>query len=467
MKRSFVFVLFCAAGFCAGYLAGIPFFGSSLKTSESPLRGDATRVEEQPEEFVGLKSQRIEPQPTKGHAQKTAEKSAPPANSASGIEKLTLPEVQARLQEMNGMLASVATDELEQNLVTRWLKLDPIGAAGFAADAVAQGGNPRLLQTAANAWAKTDPVGAAQWAANLDSPLARDTALGQIFGSWSLTNPAQAASAIATLPMGSAQTVATTAVARNFAKGNLNAALQWAEGLSGPVQLAASREIVNLWSATDPEATGAWIMRQNSSQLRSEALRQLAGNWVTRDPSAAIDYAQTLADAVLRNGFTQSAMQRFAAMDPVAAASWLSSDSAKPHASALVGGISSRWAAFDPASAAGWATSITDSALRNKALSAVSTSWGQTNPTKAAQWIGSLKDAQARDVATAAFSVEIAKANPATAAQWASRISDPKRLNFSLNRIVNDWKKIDPNAARAFVLSSTAMPADLKEKLLR
>lgn len=467
MKRFLVFVLFCATGFCAGYLMGVPFFKSPLRASETPLRGDMERIKEHQGEFVSLASRDNEPQATTKTIKTTPPEPALPSNPVRGIEKLTLPEVQARLQEMNGMLATAETDELEQNLVARWSKLDPIGAAEFAADAVAQGGNPRLLQTAATAWAKTDPVGAAQWAATLESPLARDTALGQIFGTWSSTNPAQAASAIATLPMGSAQTVATSAVARNFAKENLNAALQWAEGLSGPVQLAASREIVNLWSTSDPEATGAWILQQGSPQLRNEALRQLAGNWVSRDPGAAIDYAQTIADVGLRNSFVQSAMQRFSSMDPVAAADWLSSDAAKPHASSLVGSVSSRWAAFDPVAAAGWASSITDSALRNKALSAVSTSWSQTSPDQAAQWVGSIKDAQARDVATAAFSVELAKANPATAAQWASRISDTARLSSSLNRIVSDWKKIDPNAARSFVLSSTVMPADLRQKLLQ
>jgi hypothetical protein len=447
IKKSLGFILFCASGFCTGYLAGVPFFKSSLGVSETPAQGDAKPIEEHHGEFVSLASRTREPHEAPKTIKTTKQLSSLSSSPARGIEKLTLPEVQARLQEMNGMLANAATDELEQNLVARWSKLDPIGAAEFAADAVAQGGNPRLLQTAANAWAKTDPVGAAQWAATLDSPLARDTALGQIFGTWSSTNPAQAASAIATLPMGSAQTVATSAVARNFAKGNLDAALKWAEGLSGAVQLAASREIVNLWSTSDPEATGAWIMQQGSQPLRSEALRQLAGNWVSRDPGAAIDYAQTIADVGLRNGFVQSAMQRFSSMDPVAAANWLSSDAAKPHASSLVGSVSSRWAAFDPGSAAGWASSITDSALRNKALSAVSTSWSQANPDQAAQWVGSIKDAQSRDVATAAFSVELAKANPATAAQWASRISDPARLSSSLNRIVSDWKKIDPNAA--------------------
>ena len=467
MKKSLSFVLFCATGFCTGYLAGVPFFKSPLGVSETPVQSHAKPIEELRSKFVSLASWKSEPHEASKTVKTTKLESSSLSSPARGIEKLTLQEVQARLEAMNGMLATAATDEMEQNLVARWSKLDPIGAAEFAADAVAQGGNTRLLQTAAAAWAKTDPVGASQWAATLDSPLARDTALGQIFGTWSSTNPAQAASAIAALPMGSAQTVAASAVAKNFAKGNLNAALQWAERLAGPVQLAATREIVNLWSNTDPEATGAWIMQQGSAHLRNEALRQLAGNWVSRDPGAAIDYAQTISDVGLRNGFVQSAMQRFSSMDPVAAANWLSSDAAKPHASSLVGSVSSRWAAFDPGSAAGWASSITDSALRNKALSAVSTSWSQANPAEAAQWVGSIKDAQSRDVATAAFSMELAKANPATAAQWASRISDPARLSSSLNRIVSDWKKIDPNAARSFVLSSTVMPADLKQKLLQ
>ncbi|MFZ9965351.1 MAG: hypothetical protein ACO3GO_09100, partial [Terrimicrobiaceae bacterium] len=108
-----------------------------------------------------------------------------------------------------------------------------------------------------------------------------------------------------------------------------------------------------------------------------------------------------------------------------------------------------------------------DSNLRNKAISAVSTSWGQNNPEAAARWISSLRDPKTRDVATAAFSAQMAKTDPATAAQWASRISDPAQLKGSLQRIVGDWKKVDPNAARLFVQSSTALPAEFKQKLLR
>lgn len=465
MKKSIAFILFCALGFAFGYLLGVPFNHPERKPLAS---GKPLHIEEHGGNFVTLTPQANEsakslrtPRPP------SLSNAASPINPATAIGKLSLPEVLSRLDGMNGMEISPETEAMEQLLVNRWSKLDPIGAAEYAADSVAQGGNPKLLQTAAASWAKSDPAGAAQWAAALDSPLARDTALGQIFNTWSTTNASQAAAAISSLPMGSAQTVATTAVAKNFAKGDLAAAIQWTEGLSGPVQLAAAREIVNLWSGTDPQSTAAWIMGQNSPQLRGEALRQLAGNWASRDPGAAFDFAKSVSDPALRSSYIQSAMQRFSSMDPVAAANWLSSDVARPQADSLVGSVSARWAAFDPGAAAGWASSITDTALRDKALAAVSKSWSQTNPDKAAQWIGSLGDMQRRDVATAAFSVEMAKANPAVAAQWATRISDPAKLGSSLSRIVGDWKKIDPNAARAFVISSPAMPPDLKQRLLR
>lgn len=467
MKKSIVFVLFCVVGFCLGYAMGVPFFKSALKEAATPSSGDEQPLEERRREFVSLAAERNEPKEVPEKTKARLPAAAAQSNRAKKIENLSLAEVQSRLEQMNGMLATSTTDELEQSLVTRWANLDPIGATEYAADAVAQGGSPRLLQTAAKAWAKYDPASASQWAAGLDSPIARDTALGQIFSTWSETNPSQAAGAIDYLPIGSAQTVATSAVAKNFVRGNLNAALQWAEGLSGPVQRAATREIVNLWSISDPQAAGDWIMQRAAPQLRGEALGQLAGSWVAHDPGAAIGYAQTISNAELRAGFIKSAMNRFASMDPIAAADWLSSDASKPYASSLVGGVSSRWADFDPNSAAGWASSITDTKLRNQALAAVSTSWGKNSPDAAAQWIGSLRDTQAKDVATAAFSVELAKANPAMAAQWASRISDPGKLANSLNQIVRNWKKIDPNAARSFVLSSTTMPADLRQKLLR
>lgn len=454
-------------GFCLGYAMGVPFFRIALKEAVIPSRGDEPHWEEKRGEFVSLAASRNEPKAAPEKTKDRLPAAAAQSNRAKKIENLSLAEVQSRLDQMNGMLATAATDELELSLVTRWANLDPIGATEYAADAVAQGGSPRLLQTAAKAWAKYDPAGASQWAAGLDSPVARDTALGQIFSTWSETNPSEAASAIGYLPLGSAQTVATSAVAKNFVRGNLNAALQWAQGLSGPAQRAATREIVNLWSVSDPQAAGDWIMQNAAPQLRGEALAQLAGSWVARDPSAAIGYAQAISNADLRDGFIKSAMNRFASMDPVAAAEWLSSDASKPYASSLVGGVSSRWADFDPGSAAGWASSITDTNLRNKALAAVSTSWGKNSPDAAAQWIGSLRDTMSKDVATAAFSVELAKANPAMAAQWASRISDPGKLANSLNQIVRSWKKIDPSAAQAFVLSSPAMPAELRQKLLR
>jgi hypothetical protein len=476
MKRSLVLTLIFASGFCAGYLLGVPFFKTQPLPSSTR---QPEKVENLGQKFSTFASSEKKQATSPPKGQKPTPKPATPPNLAAEIASLSLAEVHSRLQAMNGMQATAATDEMDQLLVSRWSKLDPIGASEFAAAAVAEGGNPRLLQTATAAWAKTDPAGAAQWAANLDSPLARDTAIGQIFNTWSSTDPLSASTAIdalrflnhpskpVALPLGSAQTVATAAVAKNFIKANPYAALKWAERLTGPLQVAATREIVTLWSVTDPAATGAWILKQPSQQIRNEALGQLARNWVVRDPGTAFDYAPIISDPSLRNRFMQSAMQRFSSMDPVAAANWLFTEAATPHADSLVSGVSSSLAAFDPGAASVWATSITDSNIRNKAVSAVSTSWAQNNLKAAAGWISSLRDPKTRDVATAAFSVQMAKTDPAAAAQWASRISDPAQLKGSLQRIVGDWKKIDPNSARLFVQSSTALPAEFKQKLLR
>ena len=464
MKKYLLFVLFCASGFCVGYLKGFPFSKSPSSVSEAPVRGNTQHRGE----FVSVASHAGETETTPKTVNTTGQKAAPPSDPAAEILKLTLPEVQARLQKMNGMEATAEAEELEKNLVRRWSELDPIGAAKYAADAVAQGGDDMLLVSAASAWAETDPIAASQWAATLDSPKAREKSLVYIFETWSRTNPAQAASAIATLPMGPAQDQAARYVAENFAKANLNAAVQWAEGLSGAVQVAATEEIVDLWSTSDPEATGAWIMRQGSPQVRKEALGRLARNWAERDPGAAIDYAQKISDVGLRNEFVQWAVYKFSEIDPVAAANWLSSGAAKLDASSFeVRVVSKNYAEIDPGAAAGWASSITDGALRNKALSTVSESWIQTNPAEASKWVGSLQDVQARDVATVAFSKKLARENPASAAQWALSISDPDQRRFSLHSIMIGWKMNDPNAARAFVLSSTAISEDERKRLLR
>ena len=171
---------------------------SPSSVSEAPDQGDAQHRGE----FVSVASHAGETQTTPKTINTTGQKAAPPSNPAAEIEKLTLPQVQARLQKMNGMEATAQAAELEGELVRRWSKLDPIGAAKYAADAVAQGGDDMLLALAAAAWAKTDPIAASQWAATLDSPKARKQALAHFFIIWSRTNPAQAASAIATLPMG-------------------------------------------------------------------------------------------------------------------------------------------------------------------------------------------------------------------------------------------------------------------------
>jgi hypothetical protein len=77
MKKSLGFILFCTTGFCTGYLAGVPFFKSSLGVSETPVRADAMPIEEHRGEFVSLASRKSEPH----EAQKTVKSTKPESSS--------------------------------------------------------------------------------------------------------------------------------------------------------------------------------------------------------------------------------------------------------------------------------------------------------------------------------------------------------------------------------------------------
>jgi len=459
MKRLLPFTLVLLAGILVGFSASRLRDGRPAKDVDEPALNEKKWQMETSALERTLTDVREE--------ERLDAKISPRAAESAAIDRMSLEQIQAKLQQLNNAAPGPKTDRLEQELVERWSALDPRGAADYAAQAYAQGANETVLRKAAEALASVDPAAASAWAAALESPLVRDTALRHIYRKWSERNSAAAAASLTSLPIGSAQLVAASASGKHFADANLSGALQWVNSLDGAVQTAAMRSVLSRWAITDPAAAGAWAMQQNSPGLRSEAMKLLASDWAQRDPAAALAYANAIESPAARVEYVQAALQRYALSDPQSAAAWLAGAEASPYVKAAIGGITSQWAAFDPGAASGWAESIPDPALRDRAVAAVSRSWGNTDPAQAAQWISGLADSKARDAATAAFSSVLAKSDPATAAQWAAGITDAAARNQSLTQVVRDWKRADLPAATAFLQSSSLLPAALREKLLR
>ena len=117
MKKTLFFLLFCGLGFCAGYLAGIPFSKTSASIV-SGMQGNPENVENLGHKAIPLTPQKDTPEAKRPAKVSQPPRSAPPSNPANEIAKLSLPEVQARLQAMDGMVVTAATEEMEKSLAT-------------------------------------------------------------------------------------------------------------------------------------------------------------------------------------------------------------------------------------------------------------------------------------------------------------------------------------------------------------
>jgi hypothetical protein len=68
LKKSLGFVLFCVAGFCAGYAMGLPFFQSALKVDARPATENTAPMDEQGVEFISLPPEKPNPEKRRGVA---------------------------------------------------------------------------------------------------------------------------------------------------------------------------------------------------------------------------------------------------------------------------------------------------------------------------------------------------------------------------------------------------------------
>ena len=174
-----------------------------------------------------------------------------------------------------------------------WTAQDPVGAAGFARQAVLA--NPAASVGSAlvvvRSWADTDPAAAARWAATLPDPGvravairegatrwagadamavsawasalpedgARDGLWSDLTGLWARTNPAQTEAWLTGLPAGPDRDDATAVYIARIARSDPEKALTWARTLTGPDFAAGQVDhVLAQWEQKDAAAARNW-----------------------------------------------------------------------------------------------------------------------------------------------------------------------------------------------------------------
>lgn len=392
------------------------------------------------------------------------------------IRSLGLPEIKLRLNQLSSWPPGPQTDQVERWLVKRWAALEPREACQYAYAAVLQGAETSLLEEPLRVWAETSPTMASSWAGSLGSPSIRDFAVRLVFRIWADKDSSAAAAAAAKLRSAAARTAAIIAVAPPQARKNFSAAMQWARGLPGSRRQKTLEEILGEWTGRDPASAATWLIQQ-PGDVQWSLIAKLAADWVRKDPATALSWGQgnaaglevgsELAAGPVQRKFMESAVANLIGADPETAAAWLVSPSGRPYLETRAAPLAGRWTTLDPQEASAWALSLPESPNRNAALGAVASTWGVIEPQEAGSWISKLTPGTSRDTALHAYCTALSAYDAPSAAVWANGISQPGLREAALNAVFNQWEKLNPSAARNFILQNSQLTPAAQQRILR
>lgn len=416
-------------------------------------------------------------------AEKTSAKIMPPKSSEKSagwdektIRFLGLAEIKHRLNQLSTWPPGPEADRVERWLVKRWAALEPREACQYAYAAVLQGAETSLLEDPLRVWADISPLMAGSWAGSLGSPSLRDFAVRLVFGIWAGKDSTAASQAAAKLRSAAARTAATMAVAPPQARKNFSAAMRWARGLPGSRRQKTLEEILGEWTGRDPASAATWLIQQ-PGDVQWSLIAKLAADWVRKDPATALSWGQgnaaglevgsELAGGPVQRKFMEAALANLIGADPEAAAAWLVSPIGQPYLEARAAPLAGRWTTLDPQEAASWAMNLPDSPARNAAVGAVAGTWGRIEPQEAGSWIGQLPQGASRDTALHAYSTAISAYDAPVAAVWANGISQPGLREAALNAVFKQWEKLNPSAARNFILQNSQLTPAAQQRILR
>lgn len=150
-----------------------------------------------------------------------------------------------------------------EGLVGGWAEFDPVAAARYLTEQLADRWNPRNVQALFTTWARSDPGAAADYLSTLDPVTPRGLALQTVIGEWAKDHPSEA--------------------------------IKWAE------RLPALEEC----DALQVNGMGGHFTLLGTRYCRSHALQVAAFEWLKSNPGAALDWAESLPSGRIRASVLQ------------------------------------------------------------------------------------------------------------------------------------------------------------------
>ncbi len=218
---------------------------------------------------------------------------------------------------------------------------------------------------------------------------------------------------------------------------------------------ALDKKVTAIQRQNTTDRVNAQVVTSNSSGPVIDS-RIAINRAAAKDPRAAFVMAQELPSGPDRNGAMQTALYALALTDPLGAwglAQNLPEDN-DVRAQTLRSLLKS-WSATDPAEAAAMLATVS---LPEAVASATSTTgvieanWIKLDPEAGSKWIETLPVGTTRDSAIMALAVNVSDENVPSTFVWVTTMADYAKRGTTINKVVTQWAKTDPDAATKAVL---------------
>ncbi len=221
----------------------------------------------------------------------------------------------------------------------------------------------------------------------------------------------------------------TSDVFQQFAAGDLQAALQRAQGI------------------TDPNA-------------RYQALRGVLSYMADSDPLGALQLANTLGTFANNEPLSQMIYRQWASVDPQAAAAAAAQASTDGGWRSPVNQVLRNWASQDPLAAIAWINSQVDPSMQARDISQIIRQWSHDDQSAAVNWVNNLAPGAMRDAAAASLAFSLGGSDPSAAISWAQSISDAGQRDATIQRISREIMAMNPSNGAA-ILAAAGIPQNM------
>jgi hypothetical protein len=333
----------------------------------------------------------------------------------------------------------------------------------------------------------------------LPSPDEKARDFGKLFLAWGASDPVRAGREALSIRTSTSRAAAIEGVARSWAAKDPAAALAWMQGINDAVLLAgAQASYATGLVKKDPKAAAEFLAELPDTERNQQALAEVLSQWVGKDAAAALKYA----DAWQGDSRASVYGQMFAALalsDPDAAArefvarkddlsvwggglttiSWRLAENGIDSLQAFAQQLNpeqatavyrygiGKWVEQDAAAAESWALRQPDGVARIQALYHVGLRKAKQDPGDAAVWAAQLPRTQSSDPAILSVGAAIFNAHPEKAVALSRQVTQPEWGQRALTDWAETWMATDPAAAGEWLRTSNALPAEIRDQLMR